>query len=38
LADLSPRIAASVKPLLTGSTAVTPKRFVNVGGVAKAIG
>lgn len=39
--DLSPRLAATVRPLLTGSgtgSTFTPKRFVNVGGVAKAIG
>lgn len=36
VADLAPRLAAAVGPLLTGAS-VTPKRFVNVGGTAKAI-
>lgn len=36
LVDLTPRIATAVKQLLTGS--VTPKRYVNVGGVATPIG
>jgi hypothetical protein len=37
VADLSPRIASSVKTLLSGSgstTAVVPKRFVNINGAA----
>lgn len=39
-ADLAPRLAAAVGPLLTGSSASVPvvaKRFLNVGGTAMAI-
>jgi len=36
--SLAPRLANALRPILTGTgTATTPKRFVNVGGVAKAI-
>jgi lysophospholipase L1-like esterase len=39
LTDLSPRIAAAVGPLLTGSSGTaTPKRFINKAGAAVAIG
>jgi hypothetical protein len=41
VSDLSPRVAAAVAPLISGvvqGPATTPKRFINVGGVAKTIG